>query len=450
MDLSEGQKAKILKYLLMGIGGGASMNLAFNLASYLKDKSDQVDLDKSLNPVSKNKKKVIEIAPEELEFLNKKQAAEKPGAITNTLAQALAVLALTGGSVAGYKLADMAHDKIKADELADEDRKQLEGYYKNLYLLQQAKQKKAASENENDGMRKIAARASTWVGTGLGLLLLSALGSGFLTRSILKKSYPKLDINDVTKGNPLFADDISMPIFVETKKPEEDRPVNNVRPNESVGLDTDMPVNHDKDPREKELDEKDAFSKLEKLSFEKCASYCNEALLRLCYEFEKNGKEGSVTNLVKSAAAGFTDELENSILDKSISIFELADKLVEFKKEASDHDRQLDQLALTWLASNPAVSAAIMPQIAAEFYDHAPTYVKTASAFPDKLEQNFAALLMASVIDARTSAFSSQVPISKTASIKFDGEIYPDSDLADTISLILKSNHELPTILKTV
>ena len=456
MELTEGQKAKILKYLLTSFGAGAAANLTFNLFSYLRDKENEAKEAESLANKSKAGPKIIEIDPAELQFLNKsasvslkeyltKYAAAKPSFTSDTLAQALAVLALVGGGIGGYTLADMAHDKIKRDEVKEQADAELENYYKSLYLLNKAKQVKKANV-------KVAGALSDVLGTGLGIVLLTALGSAWASREFLKKQYPKLNIASKFdhNTNALLETAPEIPIFVEKKEKEgkEEKP-QVIALNESVGLDSDTPKNYT-DKNESEID--DPFSKLEKFSFEKCASYINESILKLCYEFEKAGKQGSVTNLVKAAAEGHTKSLKDSLVNynKDFTVFDLADKLSEkFTKVA--YSKEKEQLALTWLATDPAISAAIMPQIAAEFIDHTPVISKLASQIPAN-EHMYTGLLMSSVISSRADAFKPLVKKIASANIKEDIDLAKtasedETEFADALEILLNSNHSLSQVL---
>lgn len=398
MNLSEGQKATILKYLLTGASLGIGTNLALNMASYLRDKSDTVEDKEKLKNSVKGNTQVYEIDPSELEFLQKSASEfEKPGLLNNTLAQALAIVSAAGGAYGGYKLADMFHDKIKNDDLSQEEKAEAENYFKKLYLLQQA-QKKTASDMTKE------AKLSDWIGTGLGLILLTSIGSGLLTRSIMKKNYPMLSTSKIIDNNPNLITAPKKVVIVEKD------PVAEVKVNESVGLDSDAPTNTDRDPNEASVeDENDAFSKaFSKYSFDKSEPYCNEALLKLCYNMEKEGKIGSITNLVKSASAGFTKELKSVIekpYEKSFTVFDMADSLVDkfYTKEASSPEKE--QIALTWLASSPEISKAIMPQAAAEFANNAPTFYKLSSYIPESAEPVFASILSSVVVNDRCNTF---------------------------------------------
>lgn len=472
MELTEGQKAKILKYLLVGLGVGSATNLSLNLASYLKDKKDEAEDSERLRDEINKGPTVYEIDPEELKFLDKKanikiastikKFAGDPNVGSSTIAQALAIVAAAGGLYSGYKLSDMLHDRLKKDETEEQAKSELENYYKTLYLLNRA-QTKTASEK---GMTKIAEAFSTIAGTGLGLILLTALGSGWASREFMKKQYPKLNLGKEFDHsvNSRLADDPEIPIFIERKKEDkkeeeakkkENSETDTLELNESVGLDSDIPTNVNYDKNEVDLDENDAFAKLEKFSFEKCASYINESILRLCYEFEKSGKQGSVTSLVKSAAEGFTSPLKESVENYNVdyTIFDLADNLSsKFTKTA--YSKEKEQIALTWLATDPAISSAIMPQIAAEFINHTPVISKLASEIPAN-EHLYSGLLTASVIQSRNAAFKPLVK--KLASAITTDKIIANStdtsevDFADTLESILQSNSPLvETISKSL
>lgn len=424
MELSEGQKALILKYLLTGAAIGGTSNLALNLISYLKDKANTLEHKDRLQKNVIEGDKVYTIDPKELEFLNKTSSEiEKPGFLNNTLAQALAVIASAGGLYGGYKLADLIHDAVKNKEVTEEEQKEAEAYYKKLYLLQQAQQKNASEESLTK-----EAKASTLIGTGLGLLLLTSIGSGLLTRSIMKKHHPMLNTEELIDSHPIIS---QRPKSVKIIEKDE---IQDMEPNESVGLDSDSVENTNKDPNEISAEETaDDFEKvLAKYSFDMSKTYCNEALLKLCYNFEKSGRQGSVSNLVKSASCGFTQNLKEIVekgYNKDLTIFDLADKLAEgYTKEASTDDLK-EQLAISWLASEPQVSSAIMPQVAAEFANHAPTYYKLAASVPQSAEPLFATLLSSQVINDRCAIFekyAKQIEHKDTLSFKQASEKFSE------------------------
>lgn len=454
MDFSEGQKAKLIKYLLMGLGGGAAANLSLNLFSYLRDKAAEANESEEERTKLTKGPKVYEIDPSEFAFLNKSASDNSTTIPGDTMTQALAVLLGAAGLVGGYKLGDIAHDKFKRDEVEEQNKAELENYYKNLYLLRKARQAKTASERK---MTKVATPLSSILGTGLGVLLLTSLGSALAARSYMKKEYPKLDLQKVLKRdtNSLFLDAPDMPIFVEREQPKKvTEPNETFKTNESVSLDSDEPRNLNKDKNEQSInDDDDPFSRLEKLSFEKCASEVNEALITLCYEFEKQGKEGSVTNLVKAASMGFGDTLYSSLdkYNKDYTIFDIADDLAnKYIKTASEDSKLKDQIAITWLASDPAISSAIMPQIAAEFIDHTPLYSKIASEVGDNYDEDaFAKLITASVVKSRGETFKDlDIPNKKIA---FDQSLIEDvSDFSDCLAALLRSPNSVKENLKDI
>lgn len=447
---SEGQKAKLIQYLLAGLGAGAATNLTLNLVSYLKDKAADAKQSEAERKKLVSKPDVYEVDPDELDFLQKSAADSTPEFLSNSLAHALALLAGTGGLYGGYKIADLIHDKFKKDEIEEQNKAELANYYKNLYLLQKAQQSKLASEDAS--MKKIAMPISNVLGSALGVILLTSIGSALAARSYLQKEYPKLNIKDALRQNEsLLSDSPNLPIFIE-------------RPKSSVSLDSDNPKDLNRDKNEQSIndEEEDPFSKLEKLSFEKCASYTNEALLKLCLEFEKSGlKEGSVTNLVKAASAGFVEPLKDIVdsvsYNKDLTIFDLADKLVDSYQLKTASDSAKEQIALTWLATDPSVSKAIMPQIAAEFIDHTPVISKIASEIKTTDENLFASLLMASTIKSRAEAF-------KDLNKKFASEVFNKNkkiftkeaadqnefELSDALAEILKSSNTLEETLKEI
>lgn len=451
MNFSEGQKAKLLKYFLIGLGGGAATNLSLNLISYLKDKAEEAEESKEEKEKLLKRPNVYEVDPSELAFLNKEASDNSTTIQGDTATQALAVLLAAAGLMGGYKLGDVVHDKFKRDEVEAQNKTELENYYKNLYLLSKARQNKFASTSS---MKKIATPLSSILGTGLGLLLLTSLGSAFAARSYMKKEYPKLDLNKALKKdiNSLLLEAPEMPIFIEKEKITE--PNKSIKPNESVGLDSDNVKNLNKDKNEEPIDEEnDPFSKLEKLSFEKCASEINEALITLCYEFEKQGKVGSVSSLIKTASMGCLDALQDAIIknNKQLDVFDVANNISEkFGKNASC-DSSREQLAITWLASDPMVSTAIMPQIAAEFIDHTPLLSKIASEMSDVDEDIFSKLILASVVKSRGENFKElDLPNRKIAFTK-QASTYQDSlEFSDTIAMLLKSSNSLKSNLKEI
>ena len=453
MDFSEGQKAKLLKYFLMGLGSGAAANLGLNLFSYLKDKSTEAKESEEERAKLTKGPKVYEIDPSEFAFLNKSAADNSTSIPGDTMTQALAVLLGAAGLAGGYKLGDIIHDKFKRDEIEEQNKAELENYYKNLYLLRKARQTKTANERN---MTKVAAPLSSILGTGLGVLLLTSLGSALAARSYMQKEYPKLDLQKALKRdtNSLFLDAPDMPIFIEKEQPKKvTEPNETFKVNESVSLDSDEPRNLNKDKNEQSIDNDDPFSKLEKLSFEKCASEINEALITLCYEFEKQGKEGSVSNLVKAASMGFGDTLYGAInnYNKDYTIFDIADDLAnKYIKTASEDSKIRDQIAITWLASDPTVSSAIMPQIAAEFIDHTPLYSKIASEVESNYDEDmFAKLISASVVKSRGEAFKDlDIPNKKIA---FDQSLIEDSsDFSDCLAALLRSSNSIKENIKEI
>lgn len=449
MNFSEGQKAKLLKYLLIGLGGGAATNLSLNLISYLKDKAEEAKESKEEKEKLLKRPNVYEVDPSELAFLNKEASDNNTTLQGDTATQALAVLLAAAGLMGGYKLGDVVHDKFKRDEVEAQNKTELENYYRNLYLLSKARQNKFAN---TASMKKVAAPLSSILGTGLGLLLLTSLGSAFAARSYMKKEYPKLDLNKALKKdvNSLLLEAPEMPIFIEKEKVTE--PNKSIKPNESVGLDSDNIKNLNKDKNEEPInEEEDPFSKLEKLSFEKCASEINEALITLCYEFEKQGKLGSVTNLVKTAAIGCIDSLQDAILNnnKQLDIFDVADNISKKFGKTAAEDIVKEQLAITWLASDPMISSAIMPQIAAEFIDHTPLLSKIASEISNIDEDIFSKLIVASVVKSRGENFKNlDLPNRKIAFIKQANSFQDELELSDTIAVLLKSPNSLKDNLK--
>ena len=196
--------------------------------------------------------------------------------------------------------------------------------------------------------------------------------------------------------NPLIASIATpnLPLFIEK---------------EVVKTDSDEPKNLDKDENEEPIEdeEKDPFAKLEKLSFDKQASYVNEAIIGLCYELEKKGKQGSATNLIKAAAAGLTESIKTATnkYNDNYTIFDTVDSLEYFYKSASV-DPKREQVAMTWLATEPQVSQAIMPQLCAELLDHMPILSKVASELnAPNLEHIVTGLLSTAVIQKRQNTF---------------------------------------------
>ena len=464
MEFSEGQKAKILKYLLAGIGVGAGTNLALNLVSYLKDKYDEAKDSEDKEKILKSESPIYEISKDDLAFLNKSASSADVGIANNTVAQALAILALTGGLYGGYAVSNKLHDKIKENELSEQNKSEVENYYKTLYLLQKANKKTASC---NDGsMTKTAEAFSTLLGTGLGLILLTALGSALTTRSIMKKQYPKLDINKKLDKdyNSLLMDSPEIPIFkeVDSKKDDDQK---NKKDKESVELDSDIQKDLFKDKNETQIESSDdPFSKMEKLSYDNCSDYINENILKLSFEFEKLGKPGSVTSLVKAASCGFVDNLKDIVLqpyNDDYTIFDLADDLMSkyanINTYGKDDQDIRDQLSLTWLASEPSVSAAIMPQISAEFIINTPALSKLASECNDINESTYCGLIMSAVMRSRTNAFKSlSEPLNKfSKSIdlytnkKFASskDTYKDT-LVEGIEKLLKSNYSIQDAIR--
>ena len=394
MEFSEAQKAKMLKYLLTGLAVGGGTNLTLNLISYLSDKNRDVsDAEQKEKEARGLNRLVYEIDPKEYAWLEKEASVKtaEESVAGDTLTQALAILALTGGLYGGYRGADMLHDKVRRAELEKQQEEELENYNKKLYLLAKAKAK-TASEN----LTKIAA-FSDIAGIGLGALLLTALGSAWASREFLKKQYPKLNLEKTLNDqNPLAAaiNTPALPLFLEK---------------ETVKIDSDEPKNLDKDENEEPIEdeEKDPFAKLEKLSFAKQASYVNEAIIGLCYELEKKGKQGSATNLIKAAAAGLTEPIKTATnkYNDNYTIFDTVDNLDYFYKNASI-DPKREQVAMTWLATEPQVSNAIMPQLCAELLDHMPILSKVASELnAPNLEHIVTGLLSTAVIQKRQNAF---------------------------------------------
>ena len=410
MEFSEAQKAKMLKYLLAGLAVGGGTNLTLNLMSYLADKKKDLSDAEQKEKEAKGLNRVIyEIDPKEYAWLEKEASVKtaEEGVAGDTLTQALAILALTGGLYGGYRGADILHDKLRRSELEAQQQEELENYNKKLYLLAKAKAK-TASEN----LTKIAA-FSDIAGIGLGALLLTALGSAWASREFLKKQYPKLNLEKTLNDqNSLMASlqTPALPLFIEK---------------EIVKTDSDEPKNLDKDENEEPIEdeEKDPFAKLEKLSFDKQASYVNEAIIGLCYELEKKGKQGSATNIIKSAAIGLTEPIKEATnkYNASYTVFDAVDALEHFHKEASI-DPVREQVAITWLATEPQVSKAIMPQMCAELLDHMPILSKVASELnAPNLEHIVTGLLSTAVIQKRQNTFK-DLAFSKEAHTKIASE----------------------------
>lgn len=408
-EFTEGQKALILKYLLGGLAIGAGSNLALNMISYLKDKSDNIDYKNNLAS-NANILQEIEVDPDALKNSYKKASSNpNPGVISNSLALALAMLGAAGGIYTGYKAGDFIHDTIKNKELEDEEQKELNAYYSKLYLLNQLSKgsPKFASEK--------TAAVSDILGGILGTILLSSLATAIVSRKVFKKQFP---LNQKLLNDKLELEEEKFgfkPKFIVFKEKQNntipDKSKTSVKSKDKVIKDSDIEKdsNEIKDPNETlTIDNEDAFSKaFSKLSYENCNIDCNEALLKVEFNLEKQGKKGSATNLIKAAALGFTKELEDSLNIKG-NIFEVADTLSNNLKFASDEKFKdiKDQLAITWLASNKKVANEVMPQIAAEFQYNAPFITKIASFIPERLEPMLNCLLISSVIKDRTDLFN--------------------------------------------
>lgn len=444
--LTPGQKAKILKYLLIGTSAGIGTNLTLNLISYLTDKHQNIKDKEKLNKSVNNSVKEIVINEEDELNPSLKLASEeelKEGFLNSTLAQALAILAAVGGSYAGYKGIDKIHDKIKNSELKEQEKAEAENYYKKLYKLQQLN--KSASEEISD-MKK-EAKASTIAGSALGLVLLSALGTALLSRNIMASSYPKLKIQDVVEEKlNSFNDTPEKVKFVKAKDKQT------LKPNESVNLDSDVDNNNRYDDKnEVIIDTEDKFNEMfSKLSFDTSSIDCNEALINICYELEKQSNiPGSATNIIKAASAGFTDELLNVVNNKynsDLTVFDMADKLVdEFiinKKVASSENNNVkERIAITWLASDPSMSKAVLPQLAAEFAYNTPTYYKLASVYSKEDEAVLSTVLSSSTIESRHNTFGSfknelsKIKIANASSENI--ESVDNSDFADSLKELL-------------
>ena len=120
MEFSEAQKAKMLKYLLTGLAVGGGTNLTLNLISYLSDKNKDVsDAEQKEKEARGLNRLIYEIDPKEYAWLEKEASVKiaEESVAGDTLTQALAILALTGGLYGGYRGADILHDKVRRAEL---------------------------------------------------------------------------------------------------------------------------------------------------------------------------------------------------------------------------------------------------------------------------------------------------------------------------------------------
>lgn len=414
---TDGQVAQMLKYLGIGTAAGVSTNLLLNMISYLKDKNENAEYKRSLEEGLDSP--VIEIDLNELKKTSSilKKASTEKGFLNQTVANALTLLLGASGAYGGYVLADKIHDNIREAELNAQEKAEAEDYYKKLFLLNKLKndpkfkedlEKQLLTEGE-EGLEKTAAMSDI-AGPALGLLLLTALGSGLLTRSILSKQLPLIKSDQISETKLTHPEKIQFKIVDSSEEKQKEKVKKNSDTVDSV---------EPKDPNEESIDSDNAFVKaFSKLSFEKLEPLCKEAYIKIAYILEQESKEiGSVTNLVKAASYGFCQELENvaKSAKSAEAVFSYSDAVVDNftnAKFASEISKEREQLAVSFLANSPEMDC-VFPQIAAEFAYAAPTYVKLASAYTKEQEPVFAISLAIAALDSRSKVFdkyASEIP----------------------------------------
>lgn len=434
---TEGQTAQILKFLGAGAALGISSNLMLNMLSYLKSKKDNADYKDKLNQAITAPTYEIDLGALQ-KSASIKEAADR-GFLNQTLANALSLVLGGAGLYGGYVLADKLHDNIREAELSAQEKTEAEDYYKKLFLLNKLKtdakfkedlEKSLDKEEEEEELEKTAAVSSV-TGPALGLLLLTALGSGLLTRSILSKQFPLVREDSLEELRPeLFSSPEKIKFkIIDTSKEKKNKTVKK----DSDKIDSIEP----KDPNEEVIDSDDAFSKaFSKLSFERLEPLCKEAFIKIVYNIEKEKQEGSVTNLIKAASYGFCQELENVAAKAKTAeaIFDYTDRVVEnfqTAKFASEITPQREQLAISFLANSPEMDS-VFPQLAAEFVHNSPTYCKLASKIKKEDEPVYAISLAVSALQSRgktldkyASEFINQLSISED----FNPDSFEDNSL---------------------
>lgn len=439
---TEGQKALLLKYLLGGLAVGGATNLTLNMLSYLNDKKKNVEYKDKLKSVSEKENPVVEIDPDELNSMleMKKNASDdssplKPGLVSNTLASTLTWLAAGLGLVGGYKAMDVLHDSIKENELSDEEKAEAQDYYKKLYLLQQI-------NNENPKYASIEkkAAASDLLGGMLGIMLLTSLGTALVSRSAFKKQFPmENSLKEKMEEFELQSDPTKNFILPKSIKFKEVSKNNKIKENVNLNSDEDSAEEIKAIPDNENTDKDDDFSKaINKFSFETFKNDCNEALLKVAYAMEtKKGISKNISNLIKAASLGYTKELKD-IAKSNADIFKFAND-VSTVIHRSANDKLANQLAFTWIASDNDISSCIMPKVANEFRQDAPSLFKMAAYLPQGAENVMTPLLSASVIKERGETFKKIASDLSNVKVNFN-EGFDSNEVASVIEPLLRSN----------
>ena len=383
--MTDSEVNKVLRYLVAGAGIGTGLTTLFNAISDLGDTKRKKDLEAKirqqalphtiveLDPalieqsISQTKPELQESAKEIAGLAKTASDEESP-----TMTHMLALLGGAAGLFGGTYLANKVYNKVKQRSLEADLEDAKNQYYTNLYMLKTLEEAKSKSAPEK-GMYRFASQnkfAVTW-STVFGTLgagaILAMIASGYLSRNILNKKYPKLNYDELYMSDLTPADKVSPRLkFVvkdkKSEKPDVDEAEDDAQAEplsvEDIVLEEGAPkVAHALEPQ------------------------VQEAILKLAAQLEaENGTNGGINHVVDAVALGKFAALKNT--ESMEKLFSLAETMVKSANVKPTPIRR--KLAQTYIANDPILSEIVVPYAAAELLVEHPSVNKVAACITDK------------------------------------------------------------------
>lgn len=383
----------VLKYLLAGGGAGVALGSGVSLGNYMNN----------LHERSLKRKSTTD--DDDTIFLDIPRNMGKQASASSTTVAA-SILATLLGTTAGYSGVRRLYQSERRKQLQREHDAAQRSYFLNVIDPQ-------GIHNELDPQVKEASIFSGVTGTVLAAMILSGLGTGYVTNKILDKTFPPL-------------------------KPPND---GHVRPSRVV-IRSQPTTTDDKDGmvKVKEASEEDEIS-----------AEAIEHLIRTVIGEEKRASDSGFGDLIHAVAQGRADEILDHIDLGIDTVFELVKGASE--KPVSKLDKAV---AISWLSHDPAMSTALQPILAAEVYDMSPTFCKLARHLDEEDAKDLVGVVESIVYEVRLNAFekvASKIKINtaefmeKEARLPMMDLLFKNVVIADYLRKLSTNDHEQQPIV---
>ncbi len=331
----------VMKLFAGGALTGAGLGAGTSLARYLQTAGDKAR--QSADTSYDDDVLYINLPPKKQPFANRRAVSAPKWASANSVGT------FTAGSMAGLLGTYLAYNAVR-NAYQNARKKQLQGE------LDSAQHVYLGNLGEQADHQKQASQFGTLtkgVGTGYLALILSALGSGIVANRMLGKFFPPTTRPGGERPRK---------IVIQSQNPDEDQVV---QPPGGVTPDA------------------------------------VESLVRTTTDNQKAAStDGGMADLLAAAALGRCDEIRDNLSIGVDFMFDVV-KGTRFEKTSSVNRN----LAATWLATDPMVSEAIQPVLAAEFHDLSPGLFKLASRIDAMHHDYLVGLVEATMQECRKSTY---------------------------------------------